>query len=660
MNHSSRPQKSWYPSTTQRRRKRCWRSIHTLIPPFHIRVVEVLAFVVALGQKPIDWLAVLAFCTEPTIKYPAAAISQMSRISRLQPRISQAARLFDSRRRCLGRFEHHPHARQIRRFVQPNRDAQTTTLVSLASVRARARPDSRPDPQFRLRASASSSADAPTKGESPGLSEENISQPLRRIAVIGGGASGIFAAIAAGSHFRAHFSPSIEQDAASTLQIDVLEGTSKTLSKVEISGGGRCNVLHDTSKPVSVLLQGYPRGSKELHGILQKRFSPVAARAWFQQHGVQLKTEADGRMFPVTDRSRTVMEALWSAARQTGCVQIHTQRLVQSIQVSSNPTTRKFRVETRQRIAGSDGLSTVLDESFYDAVILATGSMPSGYKLVQSLGHSIVSPVPSLFTLSCKQDVAPGGILHDLAGLSVPDATVSFRLEKRDLLASTPSVEGISSAPQKPKRKAATSLQQSGPLLITHYGLSGPAALRLSAYGARDFAAARYQGELSVHWVPELGPIDRVTDLLWPMTRLYPKRKVLSACPLRRPTTGDSVVTKDLNDDASRAAVPKRLWASLVQYALPAETHDTVTWGILSKKSVRALAQALCATPLSMTGKGTFKEEFVTAGGVSLSEIDMTTMESKLCPGLYFCGELINVDGVTGGFNFMNCWGTGE
>jgi predicted Rossmann fold flavoprotein len=419
-----------------------------------------------------------------------------------------------------------------------------------------------------------------------------------RVAVIGGGASGIFSAIAA---------------AESGLEVIVLEAGGKTLKKVAISGGGRCNVLHDTSKPVADILQGYPRGKKELTGLLQTRFAPSQAHEWFTKRGVVLKTEADGRMFPNTDSSQTIIDTLLGAAQQAG-VDIVTQCKTEAIRADGSG---QFVVTSKKK---SDDSSK---DTLYDSVILATGSSPSGYQLAADLGLDIVRPVPSLFTLSAKTQVQEGGLLYGLSGLSVPSAEVTFTI----------------SFPGKQKKKV---LQQEGPLLITHHGISGPATLRLSAFGAREFYDIKYQGDVMIHWAPELGTTEEIYEQLWKMTLIIPKRTVSTSCPLMR---------KD-----GSSAIPKRLWqAFCVESGLDKETR----WAAASKKSVRALARMLGECVLHVTGKGVFKEEFVTAGGVSLKNIDMRTMEAKSCPGLFLCGELIDVDGITGGYNFMNCWSTG-
>lgn len=410
--------------------------------------------------------------------------------------------------------------------------------------------------------------------------------------------------------------------------VTVLEAGSDTLSKVKISGGGRCNVLHDTAKAVPELLAGYPRGRRELNGILHKHFSPKMAQEWFTSRGVTLKTENDGRMFPTTDNSQTIIKALLESADDAS-VSIKHRAKVEEIKIDGS----KFVVDYLQKNQGSE------KESFsraFDAVILATGSAPIGYKLASSLGLDMVPTVPSLFTLNAKLDVKEGGVLHGLSGVSVPLGKISYQV-----LAQQPTLEVPGDITITTNTKKSV-LEQQGPLLITHHGLSGPAALRLSAFGARELNGANYRGKLTVHWAPSLGNVDDVFEALWMITGTNPKKTVSSICPLF------------LSDGST--ALPRRLWASLVGCSGFALDQ---TWGQASKKITRQLALLVTACPLQLTGKGTFKEEFVTAGGVDLKQMDMKTMQVKSCPGLFVCGELLNVDGVTGGFNFMNCWGTG-
>ena len=446
----------------------------------------------------------------------------------------------------------------------------------------------------------------------------------KRIAVIGGGASGIFAAIAAAEHSHTH--------------VTVLEATSKTLQKVKISGGGRCNVLHDTSKSIPILLNGYPRGNKELNGLFHKQFTPSMARDWFEYRGgIELKTESDGRMFPTSDSSQTIIQALLDAAEEEGVELRKSQKVekirsVQAADLGKSPTAVAEQDNNLNSDSSSESPSKCFEIQFktgatesFDAIILATGSSKTGYLLAQDLGHSLVSPVPSLFTLNCKHDLKPpDGLLYDLSGISVPNAKVSLS-----------------------KKQA-----QVGPLLVTHHGLSGPAVLRLSAFAARDFADVNYRGPITIHWDTSLPTnVEELFEELWKFTMASPKRKISSGCPLP-------------NNN-----IPRRLWANLVSRVgsgsgkvggskVVAIPQDLV-WGNANKKMIRHLASQIATCRLEITGKGTFKDEFVTAGGVNLKEINMKHMASKVCNGLFLCGEVINVDGVTGGYNFMNCWSTG-
>lgn len=312
-------------------------------------------------------------------------------------------------------------------------------------------------------------------------------------------------------------------------------------------------------------------------------------------------------MFPTSDSSQTIIDTLLEAAEKAG-VEIYRQQKVFGISRGDNG---KFTVELKE------------STEYFDAIILATGSKADGHEFAQTLGHTIVKPVPSLFTLNTKHQVKEGGMLHGLSGISVPKARVTFKVD----------VEG--------KKKKQVVFQE-GPLLVTHNGISGPATLRLSAFGARQFHQANYRGDVFVHWAPELGSAEEVTAMLWDCKATMPKRAVSTSCPL--------VLSEQLS------AIPRRLWAAMVtESGFEKET----TWNEAPKKKVGALARMVSECVLDVTGKSVFKDEFVTAGGVSLKEIDMKSMESKKCPGLFLCGEVIDVDGVTGGFNFMNCWSTG-
>lgn len=450
----------------------------------------------------------------------------------------------------------------------------------------------------------------------------------------------MFSAAQASSTIQERNSNASRKDHVQQVHVHVLEASPKLMSKVEISGGGRCNVLHDTSKPVSDILNGYPRGKKELTGLFHKHFSPSDAEEWFRDRGVELKTEQDGRMFPVTDSSRTIMDCIQESATKNN-VQINTRQKVTSVTANIHNNNNDELEEGGSGGSGGGGgserRSTGFTISFqnietkeecqehYDRIIIATGSVsnPSSYELCKSLGHKIVPPVPSLFTLNTKNQNKNGQIFHNLSGLSVQSARITLRI----------SVEG------KKKKKV---MEQEGPLLITHHGISGPAVLRLSAFAAREFKDLNYRGDVIVNWAPAFGTASEIESYLWKWTSLAPKRAVTSACPLM--------------DESQTSVIPRRLWSALV---LESGFAGSETWAEANKKKVGALSRKIAEFVVDVTGKGVFKEEFVTAGGVSLKEINMKTMESKKCPGLYFCGEIIDVDGVTGGFNFMNCWSTG-
>lgn len=396
-----------------------------------------------------------------------------------------------------------------------------------------------------------------------------------RIVVIGGGAAGFFGAIAG-----AEVNPSA--------QVTVLEAGRECLAKVRISGGGRCNVTHHCFDPAA-LVHHYPRGAKALRGAFS-RFQPKDTIAWFTRRGVELKTEADGRMFPTTDDSGTIVDCLMTAARQAG-VKLWLGAMVKTVEKVGET----FRVHLRSG-----------DELVCDRLLLATGSSPQGYQLAKALGHTIVPPVPSLFTLTIRDPR-----LQDLAGVAVSNAHLKLQ------------VEGDSAK-----------LEQTGPVLITHWGLSGPAVLKLSAWGSRLLHQTRYQAKLRINWLPSSTPDNLRQELLKVKSQLA-KKTIAGNCPVM---------------------LPRRLWESLVvQVGITPQAR----WADFSKPAMNALIQELFQGEYVVSGKGVFKEEFVTCGGVELKEVDFKTLESRICPGLYFAGEVLDIDGVTGGFNFQSAWTTG-
>jgi len=395
-----------------------------------------------------------------------------------------------------------------------------------------------------------------------------------RVIVMGGGAAGFFGAIAAA-------------EAAPDAQVTLVEAAAKPLGKVRISGGGRCNVTHHCFDPV-LLVQHYPRGGKALRGAFT-RFQPQDTVAWFKRRGVRLKTEADGRMFPTTDDAETIVDCLMRETRRVG-VTLRTKAAVTAVEKTAGGFT--VMLKSGEPLA-------------CDRLLLATGSSSPGHRLAAQLGHTIVPPVPSLFTFN-----VPDKALHELAGVAVDP--VEAKLVVPDT---------------KP-------LTQTGPLLVTHWGLSGPAVLKLSAWGARSLHDASYRATLQVNWLPSM-TAEHIRAALVAAKQAVPKRAIANHCPL------------DL---------PKRLWRYWVQQA---GLDDSVTWANLPKKALNQLVEAIARGTFQIQGKGVFKEEFVTCGGVKLSEVNFQTMESRRCPGLYFAGEVLDIDGVTGGFNFQSAWTTG-
>ncbi len=399
-------------------------------------------------------------------------------------------------------------------------------------------------------------------------------EQVRRLIVIGGGPAGFFGAIAATGH--------------GVGEIVILEKGPEVLTKVRISGGGRCNVTHGCFDPRE-LVDSYPRGKRSLLGPFH-RWQPADTVEWFESHGVDLKTEEDGRMFPVTNDSRTVVDCLTRVARESG-VKWRTHCGVTGVRVRPGGG---FVVETETG-----------EELDAQCLLVATGGIRSGEarKPVEAVGHRLVAPVPSLFTFRIDDDPR----LEGLQGVSVPNATLR-----------------------------ADTLEASGPMLVTHWGLSGPAVLKLSAWGARALAECGYRFDLRVDWTGGLQSSD-----LWGMfeneRREHGTRKVMR----------QSIVE----------GITRRLWQRLSAAAGIAETQ---TWARLTKEQTRRLAGELTDGRYAVRGKSLNKDEFVTCGGVPLQDVNLKTMESKLVPGLFFAGEVLDIDGVTGGFNFQAAWTTGR
>jgi predicted Rossmann fold flavoprotein len=397
----------------------------------------------------------------------------------------------------------------------------------------------------------------------------------RQVSVVGGGAAGFFGAIACA-------------EANPAARVTLYEATAHLLAKVKVSGGGRCNVTHRCFEPRE-LAKRYPRGGRELTGAFS-RFQPRDTIAWFAERGVALKTEEDGRMFPTTDNSQTIIDCLMAAARKAG-VALRLQ----------------CGVKHAERLAASGGFRLTLttgEVTTCDRLLLATGGNKSnaGFEIARGFGHTIEPPVPSLFTFHVDDPR-----LQDLAGVAVEDAATSV---------------------------PALKLQERGPLLVTHWGLSGPAVLKISAWGARVLAAQDYRFVLRVNWSPKFNP-ETARAELERARAAEPRKQVTTFCPL---------------------GVPVRLWERLV---VAAGIAPTAAWTSLGNAALRALAAQVTEAEFAVTGKSLFKDEFVTCGGVKLSEVDFKTMESRLVPGLHFAGEMLDIDGITGGFNFQAAWTTG-
>ncbi|HJR99580.1 MAG TPA: NAD(P)/FAD-dependent oxidoreductase [Flavobacterium sp.] len=389
------------------------------------------------------------------------------------------------------------------------------------------------------------------------------------IIIVGGGAAGFFSAI------------NIVEKNPKT-KVAILERGAEVLQKVRISGGGRCNVTHACFEP-NELIKFYPRGEKELRGPFHQ-FCSGDTIEWFEKHGVELKIEEDGRMFPISNSSQTIIDCFLKATQKLG-ISVLTGQAVQSIFKKDE----LWKVETQNQ------------NYIAEKLILATGSNTKIWDLLQSFGHAIVNPVPSLFTFNIK------------------DARIK----------ELPGVSALASVKVKDSKLTST-----GPLLITHWGMSGPAILKLSAWGARILHDKNYQFTIFVNWLNDI-ETDEVEKILKDLKQEHAKKTVSKKSPFE---------------------LTNRLWESLVLASgIDAETK----WADLSKNQLQNLANQLTKATFQVNGKSTFKEEFVTAGGIDLKEINFKTMESKLHQNLYFAGEIVNIDAITGGFNFQNAWTSG-
>tara|TARA_Y100001935_G_scaffold133838_1_gene110777 strand:+ start:230 stop:1435 length:1206 start_codon:yes stop_codon:yes gene_type:complete len=391
--------------------------------------------------------------------------------------------------------------------------------------------------------------------------------------VVGAGAAGFFAAI----HHKSNWPDD---------RTIIIEKSNDCLTKVKLSGGGRCNVTHACFDPRQ-LCEFYPRGSKELRGPFHE-FQPEDTMAWFESRGVKLKIEPDNRVFPVSNDSSDIANCLMDEAKALG-IAVWTSCGIAAI----NKTDQLFVITLK------NGQTHTCNK-----LILATGSNRQGYQLAESLGHTIVSPVPSLFTFKISDPQ-----LHQLSGLSVQHVQVQLSVGKKQ--------------------------RHNGPLLITHWGMSGPAIIKSSSWHAIELHDTNYSCTMTIDWLPELQP-NQIQQSI---------EKIMHSRPKQRP-----------DKQSPFSELPGRLWAYLIQHwriSLP--DH----WGGLNKRQIQQMAERVKADAFEISGKGIFKEEFVTCGGVALNEINFSNMESNICPNLHVVGELLNIDGITGGFNFQSAWTTG-
>lgn len=390
------------------------------------------------------------------------------------------------------------------------------------------------------------------------------------IGIIGGGAAGFFAAVEIASSKTGY-------------NITVLEKSDKLLSKVKISGGGRCNVTN-ACFDINELVKNYPRGFKELKSVFH-RFNPADTMNWFESKGVRLKTEKDNRVFPESNSSDSIIECFLSNAKKL------------NIEIIKNYPVKEIKKTDSVFIVNPFSKFSVK----FDKILFAPGgsSNPDFYKPVVNLGHTIVPPVSSLFTFTVENNPLKG-----LEGISVDNTEIKIK---------------------------DSNISEKGPLLITHQGLSGPAVLKLSAFGARIINERKYKFELNINWLPHL---KNISDEIY-IVKSKNKNRLISA--------------------HTQFALPLRLWQRFISLA---KINDDLKWTEASNEKLNTLAKILSNGTFFVTGKNIFKEEFVTAGGINLKEIDFKTMESKICKGLYFAGEVLDIDGITGGFNFQSAWST--
>jgi len=390
---------------------------------------------------------------------------------------------------------------------------------------------------------------------------------MKKVIIIGGGAAGFFTAINA-------------KEMNPNLDITILEKGKEVLQKVKISGGGRCNVTHACFEPKE-LVKFYPRGEKELLGPFHQ-FMTGDTFEWFDNNGIPLKIEADNRVFPESNSSQTIIDCFLKKAKELEI-----------------PVLKNHGVLSVEKQDDAWIINTKEQQFICDDLVIAAGSSKQVWKLSKSLGHSIVEPVPSLFTFNIKD-----ARIKNLLGISVPNASVKL---------------------------VNTKLEAFGPLLITHWGMSGPAVLKLSAFGARILAKMNYEYKVEVNWLSR--PTNKISNVLLNLKKKQPKKQVVLRSPFED--------------------IPKRLWE---RFVIASQIKSSLNWADLSHAQIENLANQLTKSVFQAKGKSTFKDEFVTAGGINLKEINFKKFESRIHDNLFFVGEVLNIDAVTGGFNFQNAW----
>jgi len=400
----------------------------------------------------------------------------------------------------------------------------------------------------------------------------------QKLIVIGGGAAGFFCAVNAAAQNQ-------------ELEVTLIEKSNKLLSKVRVSGGGRCNVTHACDS-ISEMIKKYPRGEKFLKQAFHHFFTSDTIE-WFEKRNVKLKTEADGRMFPESNSSETIINCLLQEANKNKVTILMNREIVKVERISIEQEKNQYQLLSK------DG--AILEADF---VCIACGGFhkPEQYKWLSELGHSFESPIPSLFTFN-----VPKNPISELMGISVENVQVKIN---------------------------GTKFSQSGPILITHWGFSGPAVLKLSAFAAKELFSKNYDFSISINWLKD-----------------YHENSLLEKLKLiRHELASKKIINKNPFN------LPQRLWE---YHLMQCEINAEIRWADLPAKQQNQLAKQLCAQQFQVKGKTTFKEEFVTAGGIKLNEIDANTMQSKIVPNLFFAGEIMDVDGITGGFNFQHAWTSG-